>query len=317
MKKNNIQFTVKENTLILQPKDQWPDKITFTQNELSELLKLLSQQKEQSKVERFNLHSASLTDRGLNPKRTVNEDKFLVKKEYQLFAVMDGVGGHQAGEVASAMAADILEKCYSEQKAENDFTEQEQFLRFCIKQANEAIFQKSNNDTSLRGMASTIDVLKMVETKALILNVGDSRIYCIRKGEIEQITKDHSKVQEMLDNERITVGKNLLERNKHIITKALGLEKNVEPGFKIIDVKPDDLFLLTTDGVTDMLGDDELLQIVEQSNNLQGLCEGVKEQCYNNGATDNLTIVAVRVMGNTKNKASESEIEDEIQTKIR
>lgn len=242
----------------------------------------------------FNITSASVSDRGLSEKRPENEDSFLVLEERGVYAVADGVGGAQAGDVASQMAVEILGEAFINQSAEPDA---EDIMRTAIERANSAIFQMANDLPQLSSMATTIVALHVQGNIATIGHVGDSRAYRLDdNGNLLRETHDHSVVEEEVRAGRMTAEQAANHPSKNIISRALGAEADVEIDLKTIMVEPGTTFLLCSDGITRHIDDVEIGGLLANGNP-SSICDRLKEICYARGAEDNLTAVVVRVAG--------------------
>lgn len=242
----------------------------------------------------MKIEVASITDKGLNLKYSVNEDSYLVMEKEQVFAVADGVGGAHAGEIASSSALKIISE--GVRKFSKQFKDHKiDFLQKLIKAGNAAVYQ--NGIKKNKQMASTIAIMLVEENYAVLGHVGDSRIYVVRDGKIYQVTKDHSKLQEFLDkNPHASITRNNY-KDGHIITRALGVEKSVEPEIQKVILKPNDVFILCTDGIYSYNSENEMLNNVNKNkNDLNLVCETLKENCYQKGAKDNLTAVVLRTL---------------------
>ena len=239
------------------------------------------------------IDAAYITDKGLNPKYSVNEDSFLIMKKKQAFAVADGVGGAHAGDIASSSALKIIREGihkFSKQYKNNSIT----FLQKLIKAGNAAVYQ--NGIKKYKQMATTIAIMLVEENYAVLGHVGDSRIYVVRNGDIIQLTRDHSKLQELLDkNPQLSIErKNYNDGN--VITRALGVEQTVEPDIQKVILKHNDLFILCTDGIYSYNSETEILDNVNKNkDDLKAICETLKNNCYKKGAKDNLTAVVLRI----------------------
>ncbi len=242
----------------------------------------------------FNITSASVSDRGLSEKRPENEDSFLVLEERGVYAVADGVGGAQAGEVASQMAVEILGEAFMNQSADLDA---EDVMRTAIERANGAIYQMASDLPQLSSMATTIVALHVYGNIATIGHVGDSRAYRLdHHGNLLRETYDHSVVEEEVRAGRMTAEQAANHPSKNIISRALGAESDVEIDLKTIMVEPGTTFLLCSDGITRHVDDDELSGLLSNGNP-SAICDQLKEICYSRGAEDNLTAVVIRVAG--------------------
>jgi serine/threonine protein phosphatase PrpC len=241
----------------------------------------------------FEIESAAVSDRGLNEARPQNEDSYLDQPERGIFAVADGVGGAQAGEVASQMAIEILSEAFTNITENAD---PEQVMRAAIEKANEAIFEMSSQFSQLSKMATTIVALHLHGDVATIGHVGDSRLYrFIPDGRIVQETLDHSIVAEEVRAGRMTEQQAAVHPSRNVISRALGAEPSVEIDLKTIMVEPGTSFLLCTDGITRHVSDDEMVGILRSDGQAASACAKLKDLCYKRGAEDNLTAVVVHV----------------------
>ena len=243
--------------------------------------------------EDVQISSAAISDRGLSEKRPQNEDSYLELRESGLFAVADGVGGAQAGDVASQMAMEILAEAFLNLHENQDA---EVRMREAIERANAAIFQMSNDLPQLSSMATTIVALHIKGNVATIGHVGDSRLYRLApNGDLYQETLDHSVVEEEVRAGRMTPEQAAVHPSRNVISRALGAEPLVEIDMKTMMVEPNTMFIACSDGVTRHIDDHELRNLLLQAPDTESLCETIKEICYERGAEDNLTAVVVRL----------------------
>src|SRR6476659_9233816 len=241
----------------------------------------------------LQVQSAALTDRGLNERRPLNEDALLHDRERQIFAVADGVGGAEAGEVASQTAIEVLDEAFRHQTSDADI---EDLMELAIQRANASIHQMAQEHAKFSMMATTIVALHLKGNIATFGHVGDSRLYRLTPdGQLHRETEDHSIVEEEVRAGRMTPEQAANHPSKNVISRALGAEQGVEVDMKTIEVEDGTEFLLCTDGITRHIPDNELRQLMVVSNNLDELCNEVKRRCYDRGAEDNLTVIAVRV----------------------
>lgn len=241
----------------------------------------------------FSITSAAISDRGLSEKRPQNEDSYLEMRQCGIFAVADGVGGAQAGEVASQMAVEILGEAFTNLRPGADT---ETAMRAAMSQANSAIFQMAHELPQLSMMATTIVALHLHSNIATIGHVGDSRLYRVtRVGELSRETADHSVVAEEVRAGRMTEEQADNHPSKNIISRALGAESSVEPELRTIMVEPGTTFLLCSDGITRHVNDDEIKGVLTFGGSPEDVCLFLKKLCYERGAEDNLTAVVVRV----------------------
>ena len=244
-------------------------------------------------MDNFRIVSSAVSDRGLSEKRPENEDSYLELNERGLFAVADGVGGAQAGEVASQMAMEILGEAFANQAGGADA---EETLRAAIERANTAIFQMANELPQLSSMATTIVALHLAGNIATIGHVGDSRLYRVdREGTLHRETDDHSMVAEEVRAGRMTEAQAENHPSRNIISRALGAELTVEVDLKTIMIEPGTAFLICSDGITRHVGDEEIKGVLTFGGDAADICEYLKNLCYERGAEDNLTAVVVKV----------------------
>ena len=239
------------------------------------------------------IESSAVSDRGLSEKRPQNEDSYLEMTQIGIFAVADGVGGAEAGEVASQMAVEILGEAFANRQPNSDA---EMVMRLALEQANSAIHQMSNDLTQLAKMATTVVALHIDGNVATIGHVGDSRVYRIdSSGALHRETEDHSMVADEVRAGRMTEEQAENHPGKNIINRALGAEANVEVELKTIMVDPGTTFLLCSDGITRHIGDVELSTIIAVHDTAPAICQHLKDLCFQRGAEDNLTAVVVRL----------------------
>lgn len=240
-----------------------------------------------------SVKSAAVTDRGLNEKRPLNEDSFLADSQRGIFSVADGVGGAEAGEVASQTAIEVLDEAFRHQV---DGADIEDLMELAIQRANASIHQMAQDHAKFSMMATTIVGLHIKGNVATIGHVGDSRLYRLTPaGQLLRETEDHSVVEEEVRAGRMTPEQAANHPSKNVISRALGAEHGVEVDMKVIEVDDGTEFLLCTDGITRHIPDYELRHLLIQNDDLTTLCEELKRICYERGAEDNLTAVAVRI----------------------
>ena len=241
----------------------------------------------------LQVESAALTDRGLNERRPLNEDAFLHDQERSIFAVADGVGGAEAGEVASQTAIEVLDEAFRHQV---DGADVEDLMELAIQRANASIHQMAQDHAKFSMMATTIVALHLKGNVATFGHVGDSRLYRLTPdGQLHRETEDHSIVEEEVRAGRMTPEQAANHPSKNVISRALGAEQGVEVDMKTMEVEDGTEFLLCTDGITRHVSDNELRQLMVVSNSLEDLCNELKRRCYDRGAEDNLTVIVVRV----------------------
>jgi protein phosphatase len=262
---------------------------------------------------------ASVTDRGMNEKRPLNEDSLLEDRERGIFAVADGVGGAEAGEVASETAVEVLQQAFTHQQENDDI---EDLMEIAIQRANASIFQMSREHPRFSMMATTIVALHLDGLRATVGHVGDSRLYRLAPdGRLSRETQDHSLVEEEMRAGRLTPEQAATHPNRNVISRALGAEQAVEVDMKTFEFEEGTMFLLCSDGITRHIPDNELEALLGNASDLENLCAEMKRLCYDRGAEDNLTAIVVRVGGPASRpvaaaEADAEEVDDE-QTIIR
>ncbi|CUX39237.1 Stp1/IreP family PP2C-type Ser/Thr phosphatase [Clostridium sp. C105KSO13] len=231
----------------------------------------------------------SITDVGMV--RQVNQDYVYTTNHPlgplpNLFVVADGMGGHQAGDYASKYTVEVLKR-ELKQSREQDV---EKALIHAIKTANREIIKVASKDSHLKGMGTTVVAATMVNQMMYFANVGDSRLYLINQG-IMQLTKDHSLVEEMVRLGGIKPEEAKHHPDKNIITRAIGAKENVEVDFYEHRLKKGDIILMCTDGLSNMVEDDELFHIVQGGRDIVEAAESLVEAAKENGGTDNIGLV--------------------------
>lgn len=241
-----------------------------------------------------SIEVASITDRGLSEKRPMNEDSFLADPERGIFVVCDGVGGADAGEVASQKAVDVLNEAFSH--GVSDGEDVEDLMELAIQRANSSIHQMAAEHPRFSMMATTVVALHLDGSRATIGHVGDSRLYRLSpEGQLFRETEDHSIVEEEVRAGRMTPEQAANHPSKNVISRALGAEESVEVDMNTIAVGDGNTFLLCTDGITRHLPDNELRELLQSGRSVEAICAEMKERCYQRGAEDNLTAVIVQL----------------------
>jgi len=234
-----------------------------------------------------------VTDRGR--KRPSNEDAFGFSVEQGVYLVCDGMGGAAAGEVASSLAVDEMLRLLSRHASEDKKAAPMPLLaEEAIGVANEAIFSRSQRNSNLNGMGTTLVGLLVEERRVWVINIGDSRCYRLRSRRLEQITEDHSLVEEQVRMGRMTHSEALRSPLRNVITRALGTQGRVTPDIFELEAEPGDLFLLCSDGLTRELSDALIETILSVDLPLDNLCTRLVEAAKKAGGRDNITCILVR-----------------------
>lgn len=239
----------------------------------------------------------------LGRRRNHNEDFSLIDEKRGLFIVADGMGGHAAGEVASQKAVDVIHEFISQPPLSPEPFGQDpslspsaNFLRNAIKMANLQIHEMAREKDVLSGMGTTVVCLLVKNSTATIANVGDSRCYLLRDHQLHQLTEDHSFVHEQVKKNLISHEETRTHPLRNIITRALGPSRDVEVDFFFEEIKPGDLFLLCTDGLTSMVEDKVILEVLtEPSASLEVKNRNLIAEANLNGGDDNITIILVEI----------------------
>ena len=236
------------------------------------------------------IRSAGVTDTGRRRRR--NEDAYVC--EPPVFAIADGMGGAQAGEVASRLAAAVLEEARLETASAEAAEERVAEL---IREANRRVFQRSNEDAATSGMGTTMTVALVDDEDGTIAfgHVGDSRAYRVREGTLEQLTDDHSLVGELMRSGKLSAEEAETHPQRSVITRALGTEPDIDVDTFTIEAEAGDVFLLCSDGLTDMVSDREILALLQESRDLQQAARALVEAANAGGGEDNITVVVFRV----------------------
>src|SRR5437016_572852 len=238
---------------------------------------------------------ASISDRGLSEKRPLNEDSFLADARRGIFVVADGVGGADAGEVASQKAVDVLDDAFPERVSDGE--DVEDLMELAIQKANSAIHQLAADNPRYSMMATTVVALHLDGSQATIGHVGDSRLYRLSpEGKLLRETEDHSIVEEEVRAGRMTPEQAANHPSKNVISRALGAEELVEVDMKTIEVGEGNSFLLCSDGITRHIPDNELCELLLSGQSVEAICAEMKDRCYQRGAEDNLTAVIVQMV---------------------
>lgn len=253
--------------------------------------------------------AAGISDVGLQ--REHNEDSFTILDDHELFIVADGMGGHRAGDVASRIATDSIAEFFRA-TANEDVTwpfhfdsrlsEEENRLLTGIRLANRQIFERSLQSRDCQGMGTTVvgALFSRKKKKMFIGHVGDSRAYRVRDGNIVQMTRDHSLVNDYLLAMPELTEEQRNELPKNVITRALGMQDQVTVDLQSDDAKPGDMYVLCSDGLSGMIEDDEIMEVVSSTDDLEEACRRLITLANEHGGEDNITAVLVRLDNSEK-----------------
>ncbi len=242
------------------------------------------------------MHFAVAAGSDVGRVRKGNEDSFFADaNEYRgLFMVADGMGGHAAGEVASQMAVEVVSVDLEKLK-DLESADALEMVSLALRHANRSVFERSAAERDKMGMGSTASVLVLGDERFIIGHLGDSRIYLFRDGELRQITHDHSVVQEQIDAGLITRDAAKNHKQSNVITRCVGMGWDVEPDITDGDVRQGDVFLLASDGLTGMVDDWRLQQLLGSRATPDRLVDAMISEANARGGVDNITVVVVRV----------------------
>ncbi len=245
----------------------------------------------------LSLAFAAATDIGC--RRANNEDSFGYDNAPHIYVVCDGVGGGAAGEVASSTAVRTLIESFEAQSLASDGTPErpiESRLLHSIQEANRVVREAAQNNPQLENMGTTLVCACLDGTRILIGNVGDSRAYLVRDGAGLQITQDHSLLDEQIRSGIITPEMAATSNLQSVITRAIGAAERVEPDFFAAELQPDDILLLTTDGLTRYLQQEEIASIASAPVELPAICHNLVELAKQRGGADNITCIVLRAL---------------------
>jgi protein phosphatase len=238
------------------------------------------------------VEEAARTDTGRQ--RHANEDSYYARSP--IYVVADGMGGAQAGEVASRIAADAFDEDMGDGNPEEQLAER-------AREANRRIFELAREDASRSGMGTTLTGALLSSDEVSIVHVGDSRAYLFREGELRRLTRDHSLVEELRRRGQLTPEEAEDHPQRSIITRALGPEPDVEPDVHTHQARGGDVFLLCSDGLTSMIREERLGAILSEAPTLKDALDRLIEEANEAGGRDNITVVAFRVGGDEESSS--------------
>lgn len=244
----------------------------------------------------YKILAFGLTDVGLV--RENNEDAWGAVPELGFFVLADGMGGHQAGEVASHEAvttiSNLIKKSLGRRK-NISYGDTLKAIQKAIGEVNKVVYEHSRQDPELRGMGTTLCCLQFHEQGLIYAHVGDSRIYRLRDRQLTQITTDHSLMRELIDLGQLSEGEAPEFLYKNILTKALGTEPSVDPTINACEINNNDTYLMCSDGLSDLVTREEMEKILNKKHNVEQCVRHLIEAAKSKGGYDNITIVIVRL----------------------
>ena len=258
---------------------------------------------------RFATRAVGRTDVGRQ--RTANEDAMLIDEQLRLYLVCDGMGGHASGQVASELAArTVVQALQSEDQLADVGPDS---LVAALKAANRAVFERSQADPACHNMGTTAVAVRVKEDLLHVCHCGDSRLYLLRDGKLSQLTRDHSLVNLYKDKPELQGQMGPAASN--VIVRAIGLEENVEIDHRVVAMEDGDVYLLCCDGLTDLVEDWMIREIMTSGDALEVMSENLVRAANVNGGTDNITVVLVSVQEDEAALQLQDEIEQEIEKK--
>ena len=248
--------------------------------------------------------------------RGQNEDNIAVVPEAGLAVVADGMGGHQAGEVASKLAVEVITQHIIEtlvDSAANGAVEIKS-VGDAIQLANRAIYEHARNQPEYAGMGSTVVVTLFYDDKLCVGHVGDSRLYRFRNSLLEQITQDHSVVQELVSRGLVTAEEARQSVNKNLVTRALGVDPVVTPDISEHALQDDDIYLLCSDGLNDVLADGDIeMMLIEHRRQLEDAVQHMIDMANDRGGPDNISVILIRAnRGFERNREALQTLRDQV-----
>ena len=239
--------------------------------------------------------------------RSNNEDSVAIDDSVALAVLADGMGGYNAGEVASNMATTFIRaelgRWLREASSQASDAEVKRAMDICVDNANRAIFNAANANPQYAGMGTTLVVAVFRDNRLLLGHVGDSRCYRLRAGRLQQITRDHSLLQEQIDAGLITPEQAAFSINKNLVTRAVGVEDTVMLEIHQHDVLPNDAYLMCSDGLSDMLPDIAIAQLLLQNESMDEANSALIAAANDAGGKDNISVVLARASGGTGGQA--------------
>ncbi|MGA3207634.1 MAG: Stp1/IreP family PP2C-type Ser/Thr phosphatase [Syntrophales bacterium] len=246
----------------------------------------------------MEINACGRTDKGLL--RPNNEDGFYIDEKTGLFVVADGMGGHASGEIASKLAIDVIRdyfKAFYEGRAalvgkfDEDHSEMAKAIGSAVRLANQAVHEAAKSNAVWQGMGTTVAAVVINRNRLSIAHVGDSRVYLVRAGDIEQLTDDHSVVYEQVKRDLLTREEAQKSEMRNLLTRALGVASDVEVDVSELTLSAGDILVLCTDGLNSMVSDDAILNLTVSMRNPAAVCDRLVKLANEQGGKDNITVI--------------------------
>jgi len=228
--------------------------------------------------------------------RDNNQDYYYISSpedQVQLYILADGMGGYKGGEIASNLATEAVRRYVQDNFSKITKVRDEilELVKNAIQYANMVVYEKSKEQKELEGMGTTLEVCLIYNNKAYIGHIGDSRIYRIRKGTMKKLTKDHSYVQQLVEDGKITKEEAKTHPKKNMLTKALGCTIYIEPDIRARNIEPGDILVMCSDGLTNMVKEEEVFEIVTEKPEVA--TDRLIEKANQAGGYDNITVIII------------------------
>jgi serine/threonine protein phosphatase PrpC len=236
---------------------------------------------------------AVISDTGLLRKN--NEDHYLVMRSHGLFVVCDGMGGHKGGEIASKLAVDCIKVYFNSEETNSQNKNPVAQLNTAIHNANHLIWSKGRDNPEWQEMGTTVTAAMVKQDQLSIANVGDSSLYIFRNNNLKKITRDHTLAQQMVNDGLMKHNEKRSSAYNHILTRALGVQKEVLIDNFEYQLHSDDVILLCSDGLSDMLEENEIVNILNSNGSVEKDAHALMEAALAKGGYDNITIILLRI----------------------
>lgn len=235
------------------------------------------------------------TDKGKQRKN--NEDAYFVIPKDNVYILCDGVGGHNSGEVASRKTVSGIAEYVSQNSLEDvkTYRTAKTYFNNCVQKINYEILTESRSSEENRGMATTLVLSYFRGNKLYVMNVGDSRAYILRNGQLKQITEDHTYVNSLIKAGVITEEQGKSHKNKNMITRAVGADYSVQADFFSLTVHPDDIVLMCSDGLYGEVPDETMTELLMQDKSMNDISQDLLDLANKNGGGDNITLITLKV----------------------